>query len=627
MASRFTIPVADVGSGIKPADGAKLGFFELDGVTPKDTFTTEALTIANSNPVIADSSGVFPDIWYSGSLYVVLTDKNDVQKGQWDPVNETANVASAAFPKNFDTLEGGPAATSAVENESLVEGDALNIAERATGNGGGAMWKAVLSTSVVENTYDIVQCTGVPTLSLVLRVELPLNVKQLGAVGDGATNDYGAIQHALNGYPHLYFPDGDYLCQTSLVLDFDHALRLEGAGRRTTTISNDTDDVFDVGGANDATFFHIDELKVLSKAGGGHCFNVAFTTSMFKIENSVIQNENTGKGLWNQTTGYSGGGIVENCRLIAAVGVTVNPWFIRSNEIVNGWSFRNLRCDNSSGTNQFFNIDTTNGSSFNTNIEFFNITFELTNGGMILVGGAKHILIHNIGAYDLNATQTGHGVRVVQSVGGLNSSRISIRNVQKSPTAGYSLAANIYDIKLDSGASAVTELVNVDSNVGTTNIDYGNNSVVHILTPSSPVVVNDIKVTTINGDNITISGEIIAEGFQQSTGETWEINGGAPEGVVTAEAGSILSRSAASNAQALYVKLTGSGNTGWNIAPVMEFRDSAGFLDAANSINTSGKSAGVTALDSTTTKTLVATGALAVDTWDDLAGNVVYTPV
>ena len=44
MSSIFINPFVDVGSGIKPSDGAKLFFFALDVVTPKDTFTTEAAT-------------------------------------------------------------------------------------------------------------------------------------------------------------------------------------------------------------------------------------------------------------------------------------------------------------------------------------------------------------------------------------------------------------------------------------------------------------------------------------------------------------------------------------------------------------------------------------------------------
>jgi hypothetical protein len=62
-----------------------------------------------------------------------------------------------------------PTLNAAIVSDKLMAGDAINLAERTTGNGGGAMWDVVLSSSVTENTFNIVQCTGVPTLSLVMR--------------------------------------------------------------------------------------------------------------------------------------------------------------------------------------------------------------------------------------------------------------------------------------------------------------------------------------------------------------------------------------------------------------------------------------------------------------------------
>lgn len=91
MASRFISPFYDVGSGIKPSDGALLFFFEIDGVTPKDTFTTSAANIANTNPVVANSTGVFPDIYITGSYKVTLKDKDLTQKYGGAEIIESAS--------------------------------------------------------------------------------------------------------------------------------------------------------------------------------------------------------------------------------------------------------------------------------------------------------------------------------------------------------------------------------------------------------------------------------------------------------------------------------------------------------------------------------------------------------
>ena len=57
-----------------PLPGAKMYFYASGTVTPKDTYSDEALTIANTNPVIADSQGQFGDIFLSGEYSCKLTD-------------------------------------------------------------------------------------------------------------------------------------------------------------------------------------------------------------------------------------------------------------------------------------------------------------------------------------------------------------------------------------------------------------------------------------------------------------------------------------------------------------------------------------------------------------------------
>lgn len=71
MATRVLLPREQVFSdiGIVGA-GYRLFFYETGTTTKKNTYSDEGLTIANTNPVVADSTGRFGDIWISdSSLY------------------------------------------------------------------------------------------------------------------------------------------------------------------------------------------------------------------------------------------------------------------------------------------------------------------------------------------------------------------------------------------------------------------------------------------------------------------------------------------------------------------------------------------------------------------------------
>lgn len=71
MATRVLLPREQVFSNIGiVGSGYRLFFYETGTTTKKDTYSDEALTIQNTNPVVADSAGRFGDIWISdSSLY------------------------------------------------------------------------------------------------------------------------------------------------------------------------------------------------------------------------------------------------------------------------------------------------------------------------------------------------------------------------------------------------------------------------------------------------------------------------------------------------------------------------------------------------------------------------------
>ena len=80
--------------------------------------------------------------------------------------------------------------------------------------------------------------------------------------------------------------------------------------------------------------------------------------------------------------------------------------------------------------------------------------------------------------------------------------------------------------------------------------------------------INNINKLTVVGDNANIpDGSLVigtsGKGVQLPGGITWTSGSGSPEGVVTAPVGSLYSRTDGGLLTSLYVKESGTGNTGW----------------------------------------------------------------
>lgn len=180
MSSRYNLPFADVGSGIKPSSGAKLFFFEPDGVTPKDTFSDQLSTpTPNTNPVIADSNGVFGDIFINGEYKNTLKDKNDVQIFGGVVITEPSTVEST--DAHIDRLNPDTLAI-AIADSTLEDEDALHVKEQTTGNKGGRIFDVVLKSTVTVDNLGIFASTGDLTLALVQSKDLALSFDNITGV-------------------------------------------------------------------------------------------------------------------------------------------------------------------------------------------------------------------------------------------------------------------------------------------------------------------------------------------------------------------------------------------------------------------------------------------------------------
>jgi hypothetical protein len=115
---RFVLPLAQVFtvSGRLGA-GFRLYFYSSGTSTPLDSFSDAARTTANSNPVIADATGTFDDIYLSDVPYkVTLKDDDDVVIWTADPVSTATGEIGIPVP----IAKGGTNSTTAANARTAL---------------------------------------------------------------------------------------------------------------------------------------------------------------------------------------------------------------------------------------------------------------------------------------------------------------------------------------------------------------------------------------------------------------------------------------------------------------------------------------------------------------------------
>lgn len=113
--------------------GAKLYFYETGTTTPLATYSDEALSSANANPVVSDSGGLFGEIYMKtdDTYRVKLTTSADVTQWTLDNIN-AAQLASDAFQTRLKQAASNPldygAVGDGVADESSEVQDAIDNA-------------------------------------------------------------------------------------------------------------------------------------------------------------------------------------------------------------------------------------------------------------------------------------------------------------------------------------------------------------------------------------------------------------------------------------------------------------------------------------------------------------------
>jgi len=97
MAQRFYEPIARIFTNAGAVGvGYKYFFYQTGTTTPVTTYQNAGLTVANTNPVLSDANGRFPEIWYSdlSQLKLIVKDSSNNTIETVDPVGATDAAVS-----------------------------------------------------------------------------------------------------------------------------------------------------------------------------------------------------------------------------------------------------------------------------------------------------------------------------------------------------------------------------------------------------------------------------------------------------------------------------------------------------------------------------------------------------
>jgi len=124
-----------------PYAAAKAAFYLTGTTTPQNTYSDAGLSSANTNPVVADANGRFPDIYLSAARYkVVLTTSADVAIDTLDPVDATSQLIAQSsapgttypFLRYHNTTDGNVYRRNAANSSWINEGPVDSLVNAAT---------------------------------------------------------------------------------------------------------------------------------------------------------------------------------------------------------------------------------------------------------------------------------------------------------------------------------------------------------------------------------------------------------------------------------------------------------------------------------------------------------------
>jgi len=529
-----------------PLTGGKLYTYDAGTTTPQATYTTSAGNVAHANPIILNAAGRVPggEIWLTASLdyKFSLFTSADVLIATWDNI---VGINGTGIATNANAVAYDPAGSGAVQR------------------------------TVESKLRDVV------------------SVKDFGAVGNGFANDTDAIQAAIdfvwdNGSKGgtVYIPQGTYksgklLFRTKTIirgagaevskLDFslssDYGFYLtggvsnfaHGAGLYDLRIEKAPSHNFyldnTVGGGVGESFY-IDRVQSYNAGGDGLNFS-GDSTPLHLGHISVHGNAGAGLRFVNESQGH--------VQVIYVAGdnngeslVTIENVGSNSNINIIGW--KSERWSASQGHSNIFRIVNAQGGFVHIGSGRYTSQLASAPNAIVLVesGNSIRLLVDPISAGDGLVTDYTYGIQNLIT-GATRTPAQILRNI-------YTTCQINADTNFSGGGNVAWQ--NFRNSIGTVpsgnTLRFNHASDGASTTANVEFYNNTTLVGSLSGGGTLRLASALQLGGTASSGFPILVTGaGSPESVITAVVGSLYLRTNGGANTTLYVKESGTGNTGW----------------------------------------------------------------
>ena len=325
------------------------------------------------------------------------------------------------------------------------------------------------------------------------------NIKTFGAVGDGVTDDFAAIQNAANTGLGIYFPQGVYNCSGKITSSNTHFIFI-GESRQTSEIrfisSSNTNQGFYITVAN-SEFIRIENLRITTNtnyANTKHAIHIDGTNNLIytpamPYNDWLINNRNKRTQLKDLFISGADNTQLYKCwesgiRLTSVTGSEITNLHVVSDG--NRWN------TNQPGVCSAIRID---GKGYSVDHHINNITASLCKDLLFLPDYTEGVKINNFEAVGCR-----YGIRAEYTLGESVLDSANCGHLHLVVSSGH-LNCQEESIKLGSASNSIPKLNNIyinDINISSGNDGFAANSAIQL----TNVLGSVIRDCTIGSSNI-----------------------------------------------------------------------------------------------------------------------------